>query len=192
MDVLLAGQERQNGGRLERQRRRDCVQRQPAGLSAEQTRLRELRAHARVALAGRDEPRDLVDTLHVHQNVLPLGPLVWAAVGKDPGFSPLSLLEMLRRRGKVRPEELRKLHLAHALDAPRLKSQWLEALEGADAFVRTRPPDEVGCLYYSAECNDFVDPDREDVRDAVPHHGRPGGVLPRILPSEDGPGSPGD
>ena len=43
-----------------------------------------------VALAGRDEPRDFVDFLHVNEAVLPLGAVVWAAAGKDPGFTPLS------------------------------------------------------------------------------------------------------
>lgn len=34
-----------------------------------------------LALAGRDEPRDLVDTLFLHETLLPLGALVWAATG---------------------------------------------------------------------------------------------------------------
>lgn len=50
-----------------------------------------------LALAGRSETWDLIDALYVTEHVLPLGPLVWAAVEKDPGFSPLSLLEMLKR-----------------------------------------------------------------------------------------------
>jgi len=45
-----------------------------------------------LALAGRDEPRDFVDILFVHARVLPLGAICWAAVGKDSGFTPLSLL----------------------------------------------------------------------------------------------------
>ena len=55
-----------------------------------------------LALAGRDEARDFVDTLFVHQRVLSLAGLCWAAVGKDPGFTPLSLLELLKRRGRHR------------------------------------------------------------------------------------------
>ena len=55
-----------------------------------------------LALAGRDEPRDVLDALHLHRHVLVLGALCWAACGKDPGFTPLSLLELLRRRGRVR------------------------------------------------------------------------------------------
>ena len=134
-----------------------------------------------LALAGRDEVRDLVDILYLHRHVLGLGPLVWAATGKDPGFSPQSLLELLRRRGRVRPEELERLHVTDRLNPQTLKTQWLASLESADTFVRRRPADEAGCLYYSPSLGTFVDPDRAGTPDAVPHYGRPGGVLPRIL-----------
>ena len=133
-----------------------------------------------LALAGRDEARDLVDTLYLHKQVLTLGPLIWAAVGKDPGFSPLSLLELLNRRGKLHPEEIARLHVMEPLDLQELKEDWLTALAGADAFVRSRPSDEAGCLYYSPGLQKFVDPNRDDITDAVPHFGLLGGVLPRV------------
>lgn len=132
-----------------------------------------------LTLVGRDEPRDLLDALHVHRSVLPLGAMCWAAAGKDPGYTPGFLLGMLRRRGRVRPEDLRRLHLAEPVDLQELKSAWLEALDQADAFVRSRPPDEVGCLYYSKSFGRFVQPG--DEQDVVPHYGRPGGVLPYIV-----------
>ena len=139
-----------------------------------------------LALAGRDEARDLVDTLYLHGNVLTLGPLVWAATGKDPGFSPLSLLELLRRRGRLQPEDVAHLHVAEPLDLQEMKKEWLDALADADAFVRSRPAEEAGCLYYSPSRQRFVDPNRADVTDAVPHFGRPGGVLPLIIAREEG------
>jgi hypothetical protein len=132
-----------------------------------------------LALAGRDEPRDVLDTLHFHRDLLPLGALCWAACGKDPGFSPLSLLELLRRRGRVRAEDLERLDLAVKIDLHDLKREWLEALDSVESFVESRPPDEIGCLYFSVSQQRFVDPG--DVDDAVPHHGRPGGVLPRVI-----------
>lgn len=134
-----------------------------------------------LALAGRDEARDLLDTLYLHKQVLGLGPMVWAAAGKDPGFSPLSLLESLRRRGKTRPEDLARLHLTGHLDVRQIKQDWLEALGSADAFVRSRPPAEAGCLYYSLKLAVFVDPRDGAADPVVPHFGRPGGVLPVIL-----------
>ena len=131
-----------------------------------------------LALAGRDEARDVVDTLYFHENVLGLGPLCWAACGKDPGYSPLSLLELLRRRGRVRPEDLARLALAEPIDVQTMKGSWLAALDSVEPFVRSRPAEQIGCLYYSPSRRAFVDP--REVADAVPHFGRPGGVLPRV------------
>lgn len=132
-----------------------------------------------LALAGRDEPRDVLDTLHFHRRLLVLGALCWAACGKDPGFSPLSLLELLRRRGRIREEDLERLDLTEKPDLRVFKREWLEALDSVKPFADSRPPEEIGCLYYSAARQGFVDPRK--VPDAVPHHGRPGGVLPRIV-----------
>lgn len=131
-----------------------------------------------LALAGRDEPRDLLDTLSQHREVLSLGALCWATCGKDPGFTPLSLLELLRRRGRLQPEDLARLELAAPIDLRQLKTEWLEALDSVPRFVAARPAEEIGCLYYSASQAAFVDPERAP--DALPHFGRPGGVLPRI------------
>jgi len=134
-----------------------------------------------LALAGREEPRDLVDTVYLHQNVLGLGPLIWASTGKDPGFSPGSLLDLIRRRGKVRPEDLTRLHLSKPMDVKVLKQDWLAALDAAENFVAKRPPDEAGCLYYSAMAKKFVEPGASGVGETIVHYGRPGGVLPALI-----------
>lgn len=143
----------------------------------------DLAANKVLALAGRDEPRDFVDILFVHEHTLPLAALCWAVVAKDPGFSPLSLLELLKRRGRHRPEDLARLHLAAPLDLQAMKATWLAALDEADAFVRSRPPEEAGCLYYSAAEDAFKVPLRGvslEAQELVLHYGRPGGVLPRV------------
>jgi hypothetical protein len=143
----------------------------------------DLAVNKALTLAGRHEPRDFVDILFVHRTVLPLAALVWAAVGKDPGFTPLSVLELLRRQGRYRPEDFARLNLAEPFDLPAAKTAWLAALDEAEAFARTRPPDESGCLYYSRSTSTFVVP-VGDVGladgDVVPHYGAPGGVVPRI------------
>jgi hypothetical protein len=136
-----------------------------------------------LALAGRDEPRDFVDILFVHGRVLPLAALCWAAVGKDPGFTPLSLLELLKRRGRYRPEDFSRLALAEPFDLAQAKETWLAALGETDAFVRGRPPEECGYLYYSVAHQHFVVPRRDaslSAQGVVPHYGAPGGVLPRL------------
>ncbi len=139
-----------------------------------------------LALAGRDEPRDFVDALFIHERILPLGAVVWAAVGKDPGFTPLSLLELLKRRGRYRSEDFVRLELRIPFDVVRAKEIWLAALEQAEAFVRARPADELGCLYYSASSRDFVMPQPDaDAAGAglAIHFGSPGGVVPRVVES---------
>ncbi len=142
----------------------------------------DLAVNKTLALAGRDEPRDYVDVLFVHERVLPLSALCWAAVGKDPGFTPLSLLELLKRRGRVQEHDLARLELVAPIDLVESKQKWLYALDQAESFVRSRPADELGCLYYSRLLERFVVPKPEvDLasQHMVPHFGRPGGVLPQ-------------
>lgn len=133
-----------------------------------------------LALVGREEPRDYLDTLHAHQTILPLGALVWAACGKDPGFSPELMLDLLGRKGRYRPEDFSRLHLTSQPDLRVLKQVWLEALAATDAFIRSRPSDDVGCLYWSPSSDKFVGslPLPED---AARHFGRPGGLLPIVM-----------
>lgn len=145
----------------------------------------DLAVNKTLALAGRDEARDLVDMDYILEHILPLGPLVWAAVGKDPGFSPLSLLEQLKRSGRYRPEDVARLDLARPFDMQRAKERWLAALADAEAFVEQRPPDELGCLYYAPSRQRFEAPlpDADlSEQGLVIHFGRPGGVLP--LPAD--------
>ncbi len=152
----------------------------------------DLAINKTLALAGRDEPRDFVDILFAHRTILPIAALCWAAAGKDPGFTPLSLLELLKRRGRYHPEDFARLHLAEVFDLVAAKQLWLQALEDAEAFVRGRPPDEAGCLYYHQRERRFVVPaagQALETQGIVPHFGAPGGVVPRVADQRlEGPG----
>jgi hypothetical protein len=128
-----------------------------------------------LALVGRDEPRDFLDIMFAHQEVLALGALCWAAAGKDPGFTPPLLLDLLRRRGRLRPEDLARLHLRTSPNLESLKREWLKALEDAEAFIAARPPAELGCLYYSRKRQKFVSELASPDADVVVHHGSSGG-----------------
>lgn len=144
-----------------------------------------------LVLAGRDEARDFVDTLFVHRRVLPLAGLCWAAAGKDPGFTPLSLLELLKRRGRHREDEIRRLNLAGPFDLQAAKKEWLVALASAEAFARERPSEELGSLYYSQEGDRFKLPEAGEPLEAqglVLHFGAPGGVVPRVAEDVEGEG----
>ena len=143
----------------------------------------DLATNKLLALAGRDEPRDFVDILYVHREVLPVAAVAWAAVGKDPGFSPHSLLDLLRRRGRPRPEEVARLQLAAPFDLAGAKAEWTQALDEAERFAGARPPEEVGCLYFSSASGRFVVPELGRTlseQGLVTHYGTAGGVVPRI------------
>lgn len=146
-----------------------------------------------LALAGRDEARDFLDVLFVHESTLSLGALLWAAVGKDPGFTPVSLLELIKRRGHYRPVDFERLQLAQPVDLGGLKAKWLSALQEAERFIQSRPPEELGCLYYSPGRRGFVTPGPGAPADAAAHFGRPGGILPALYAGEawDFPNPPG-
>jgi len=77
-----------------------------------------------LALSARTETRDYVDIVELHKT-FPLAAICWAAPGKDPGFTPLSLLKMMRRFAKINPTELDKIK-ARALDPVALKMAWIE------------------------------------------------------------------
>ena len=133
-----------------------------------------------LALAGRDEARDFIDVLFADEEMLSFAALVWAAAGKDPGFTPRSLLELLKRRGRYRPEDFKRLRLAEPVEPAVLKTRWLAAVDEAERFIQSRPPEEMGCLYYSPGERRFVTPGAGSPPDAVVHFGRPGGILPEL------------
>jgi len=132
-----------------------------------------------LALAGRDEPRDFLDALYVHSEHLSIGSLCWAAVGKDPGFSPELLVEMLARKGRYRPEDFEPLQLVAPPDLPSLKHTWLDAIGEARKLVKQLPPAEAGCLYLNPVSGKFVTPTGENSH-LIRHHGTRGGILPLV------------
>ena len=121
-----------------------------------------------------------MDALYITDTVLPLGPLCWAAVGKDPGFTPLSLLELLKRRGKFQEVDFKRLKLNRDIDIKELKLSWLNKIEEAESFISSRDPKEVGCLYYSKIKKTFIDPTTQVKDSYVLHYGKPGGVVPKV------------
>ncbi len=91
----------------------------------------DLATNKALTLSARTETRDYVDILELHQR-FPLSAICWAACGKDPGFTPLSLLKMMRRFARVSPTELDKIR-ARALDAVVLKNTWIAISDEAEA-----------------------------------------------------------
>ncbi len=134
-----------------------------------------------LALAGRQEARDLVDAVHLHETRLHLGALAWAACGKDPGFTPDFLLDQAARHVAYRQEDLDRLQLAHPLDVRDLKTRWLAALESAQSLVARLPPAEVGSLYLDVSGDPVTpDPDAKGFQALHRHVGRVRGAWPVV------------
>lgn len=140
-----------------------------------------------LALVGRVEARDFVDTLACDREIQPFGYLAWAACGKDPGFSPLSILEHAAGSSRYSQAELSALDFDDAPpDAGELSRRWHIVLELSRKIVALLPASEAGRAVLTAEGSLFLgDPDelREALRNARLryHEGRIGGAFPRII-----------
>jgi hypothetical protein len=110
----------------------------------------DLATNKLLALIGRREVRDWVDILQCDSSLQPVGYLAWAACGKDPGFSPASIVEHAARFGRFAPEEVAELTFAGpAPDASDLARRWHAALDAARAVVELLPAAEAGTCVLS-------------------------------------------
>ena len=99
----------------------------------------DLAMNKAMAAAGRRELRDLVDLVTIHEKILPLGAVIWAAVEKSPGFTPEGLIAEIRRNSQYPAAEWRALATAEALDPAGILSRLRRALDEAEAFVLRVP-----------------------------------------------------
>ena len=98
-----------------------------------------------LALAGRLEARDWIDVLNCHEHMQPLGYLVWAACGKDPGFSPISLLTEAQRGSRYSQIELDELAFAgESPNARTLGAKWHGIVRQATDICGLLPHEKVG------------------------------------------------
>jgi hypothetical protein len=123
-----------------------------------------------LAAAGRREPRDILDLLHIHGHVLPLGAVIWAATAKDPGFSPESLICEIRRNARYRADDYADLELVEPVDAGAVSRKLRSALDEAETFVRAMPAGKEGLLFLGD--GRPVQPDSAHLASFVEHAGR--------------------
>lgn len=105
----------------------------------------DLATNKALALVGRLEIRDWIDLITCHERIQHMGYLAWAACGKDPGFSPLTILEQAGRSGRYTAGELQGL----SFDGPPpvledLLGRWHLMLTEAREVVATLPARWVG------------------------------------------------
>ena len=129
-----------------------------------------------LALGGRSEPRDVVD-LVANDPRIPVHAAIWAAGAKDPGFTPLLLLDQMRRNARIDPDELRDMWAQ--FQTVELKIQWLRVAETAHQEIERAIAAgiEPGLA--------FVRPDGGvvwfDSPASRPHRATLGGAAPRLV-----------
>jgi hypothetical protein len=134
-----------------------------------------------LALAGRTEIRDFLDILLIDRSYLSLGAVMWAACGKDPGFTPALLLDQTNRHSRFQESDLKGENLARPVDLRELKRQWLEARDRADKLFERLPDEELGCLYLDQESKPMTPvPDAPDFPRLKRHFGSVRGAWPKI------------
>jgi hypothetical protein len=128
-----------------------------------------------LALAGRNETRDVVD-LVVHEEAGPLHAAIWAACAKDAGYTPQLLHNQMQRNARIDAAELREM--GAPFGPVELKGRWLQLAEAAHGEIARAIAAgiEPGLA--------FVRGDRDmvwfDTPGARPHRATLGGATPRV------------
>jgi hypothetical protein len=107
----------------------------------------DLATNKALAAAGRKEPRDAFDVVTIHETLFPLGAVVWAAVAKDPGYTPLSLLDMIGRFGRYHEADMARIQVDPTPSAGDLSRRLKAAIHDAEAFVESMPAHLAGQAY---------------------------------------------
>jgi hypothetical protein len=137
-----------------------------------------------LALSARTETRDYIDILELSR-IYPLEAIVWAACGKDEGFSPLFLLKMMRRFAKIDPLEMDKIR-ARELNPIEMKMEWITISDKAEAEMIRLADTQLDMPIGVAFVNEKGEPGWiGENPDLKIHHGSLRGCWPRLTEVED-------
>ena len=100
-----------------------------------------------MAAAGRREVRDIIDLVMIHETILALGAVIWAAVEKSPGFTPEGLIAEIRRNAHYPAADWRAVLTEAPLDPQDISGRLRAALNEAEAFVVRMPTNKMGLLF---------------------------------------------
>ena len=85
-----------------------------------------------LAMGARSETRDLVDLVS-YADRFRLAAVGWAACAKDPGWTPVLLLEQMRRNARIDRAALDEMYAR--IEPTELKQRWLRLAEEAEAEI---------------------------------------------------------
>jgi hypothetical protein len=159
----------------------------------------DLAANKAAAAADRRVARDIVDLVTIHEDILPLGAVVAAAVGKFPGTTPEEMLAEITRHSRFTAEEFQALATEQPINVPTLHRRIREMIEAAEGFIAELPSDAVGVVFL--EGDKPVLPDLSALGKYRRNPGAPSGLWPSspeiargmldryVEPKPSGPGS---
>jgi len=136
----------------------------------------DLATNKATAAADRREPRDIVDLVTIHENILPLGAVLCAAVGKFPGVTPEEMLAEITRHSRFTAEEFQALATEQPVDVPGLHRRIRSMIEDAGHFIATLPSEAVGVIFMDGEKP--VQPDVNALEKYQRNPGAPRGFWP--------------
>jgi len=111
----------------------------------------DLATNKAAAAADRRVPRDVVDLVTIHEDILPLGAVVAAAVGKFPGTTPEEMLAEITRHSRFTAEEFNVLATEQPIDVPGLHRRIRRMIEDAETFIAKLPSDAVGVVFMDGD-----------------------------------------
>ncbi|MFA6267967.1 MAG: hypothetical protein WC670_19900 [Pseudolabrys sp.] len=101
-----------------------------------------------LAASARSKARDMADLIAIAHAYCPLGPLVLAAAGKPPNFSPRRTLDEIRRRAlSIAAEDYISVKgLPTDWSADFIRDEIIRLTDQADRYVMSASPDLLGIL----------------------------------------------
>lgn len=141
-----------------------------------------------LALGGRLEIKDWIDSIYASKNIQHLAFLIYAACGKDPGFSPMALLNEAGRSARYSFEEFNTelVFEAETPDFSELTRQWKSCLAEAKEIVKTLPAKHAGECVLDSNLTLYEFSTMEELAESVRrdklffHQGRIKGVWPTV------------
>jgi hypothetical protein len=128
------------------------------------------------AAADRRVPRDVVDLVTIHENILPLGAVVAAACGKFIGTTPEEMLAEITRHSRFTAEEFEVLATEQPVDVRALHRRIRSMIEDAESFIAKLPSDAVGVIFMDGDKP--VQPDVNALDKYQRNPGAPSGLWP--------------
>ncbi|MDR1146654.1 MAG: nucleotidyl transferase AbiEii/AbiGii toxin family protein [Verrucomicrobiales bacterium] len=139
--------------------------------------LADLATNKALALSARSKTRDLFDIVLLDEKYLRLEAIIWAACGKDEGYNPQMMLEMMSRFARVSAGELETLQAP--ISPIELKRRWIDISDRAMREIKSRTREDYGFLLLDQTGHPRWHGEAENLR---PHYASVGGAVP--LPAD--------